>query len=61
MAGNKLSEDLQTARPLTEWHEDIGPVLWWDLPVQEPPYVGSPNDTDWPGYHTHWSPIPVLR
>lgn len=61
MAGNKLSEDLQTARPLTEWHEDIGPVLWWDLPVQEPPYVGSPNDTEWPGYHTHWSPIPVLR
>jgi hypothetical protein len=46
-------------RPLAEWHEDLGPMLWWFFPIEEPPYVGGPLDTDWPGYHTHWTPIPV--
>jgi hypothetical protein len=50
---------LRTARPIDEWHEDIGPVLWWRFPVDEPPYAGSPLDTDWPGYHTHWTPIEI--
>lgn len=69
------------ARPLSEWHEDIGPVLWWKFPVTEAPYIGSPLDTGmpievtirdsvrdytytknvagWPGYHTHWTPLPA--
>lgn len=75
------------ARPLEEYHEDMGDVLWWKFPITEPPYVGTPNDlgfdvcTDtsmhgpdgnqiassvvrgrvggWPGYHTHFTPIPV--
>lgn len=75
---------LSTARPLAEWHEDIGDVLWWRFPVEEAPYVGSPHclghtvelhthDTGegprlaarttiggWPGYHTHWTPLPVV-
>lgn len=42
-------------RPESEWHEDIGDVLWWRFPIVEAPYVGSPLDTDWPGYHTHWT------
>lgn len=69
------------ANPLADWHEDIGPVLWWCFPVTEPPYVGTPLDLGqtievtlntyasgdqkmrhlvggWPGYHTHWTPIP---
>lgn len=33
---------------LDEWHEDHGSVLWWLLPVQEPPYCGTPLDDDWP-------------
>ncbi len=45
------------ARPIAEWHEDHGPALWWRFPVNEPPYSGSPLDDDWPGYHTHWTPI----
>jgi len=45
-------------RPLDDWHEDDGPCLWWALPVEEPPHVGTPLDDDWPGYHTHWSPLP---
>jgi hypothetical protein len=47
------------ARPLDEWDEDDGPALWWELPVTEPPYAGTPDDSDWPGYHTHWTPIPI--
>lgn len=31
-------------RPLSEYHEDMGDVLWWCFPVVEPPYVGTPND-----------------
>lgn len=68
-------------RPLDEWHEDIGDVLWWKFPITEPPYVGSPlclgqtvqvtaETVDgmeklimmvggWPGYHTHFTPIPI--
>lgn len=62
------------ARPLSEWHEDIGPALWWKFPIDEPPYVGTPKDLGWdigwkewtlgtfggwPGYHTHWTPIEI--
>jgi len=46
------------ARPLAEYHEDHGPVVWWSFPICEPSYIGSPSDDDWPGYHTHWTPHP---
>lgn len=52
----KLSA-LTTARELGEWTETDGPVLWWRLPVEEPPYVGSPLDDDFPDYVTHWTPL----
>lgn len=32
------------ARPIDEYHEDMGDVLWWKFPIVEPPYVGSPLD-----------------
>lgn len=32
------------ARPLAEWTEEDGNVLWWAFPVVEPPYVGTPLD-----------------
>lgn len=47
------------ARPLDDWHEDDGPVVWWKLPVDEPAWIGTPLDSDWPGYHTHWTPHPA--
>jgi hypothetical protein len=50
----------QAARPLSEWHEDFGTVTWWRFPVNEPPWVGTPWDSDWPGYHTHWTPAPPV-
>lgn len=34
----------EIARPISEWHEDMGDVLWWSFPIEEPPYVGSPLD-----------------
>lgn len=39
-----MHPDAMIVRPLAEWHEDIGPVLWWRFPIEEAPYVGSPND-----------------
>lgn len=56
---NCFETDIRRVRPLSEWHEDEGPVLWWSFPIEEAPYAGSPLDTDWPGYHTHWTPIPI--
>ena len=49
----------ECARPLEEWHEDYGNVLWWKFPIEEPPYVGSPLDKNWTAYHTHWTPIVI--
>lgn len=45
------------ARLAEHWHEDIGPVLWWDFPVEEPPYCGTPLDEHFPKYKTHFSMI----
>ena len=41
-------EDMITLRPKEDWDEDFGDCLWWDSnEIVEPPYVGSPLDTDW--------------
>jgi hypothetical protein len=48
-----------TPRPLDEWHEDDGPVLWWRFPIKEPPYAGTLLDDDWPVYATHWTRLHV--
>lgn len=56
----KLLQQPQVARPLHEWHEDFGDALWWSFVFIEVPYVGSPLDSDWPGYHTHWTPLPKV-
>lgn len=78
---------LTTPCPISEYHEDMGCVLWWKFPIEEAPYVGSPNDLGytveaelqlrkdhkqhkrqirmmvggWPGYHTHFTPLPIPR
>ncbi|RZS80613.1 hypothetical protein [Pigmentiphaga kullae] len=52
------------ARALAEWHEDDGQVLWWAWCghewAGEAPWCGTPLDSDWPGYHTHWTAIPAM-
>lgn len=50
---------LREARPIEEWHEDYGDVLWWTFPIEEAPYCGNPLDSDWPDCHTHWTPFVV--
>lgn len=47
----------QHARPLREWHEDHGSVLWWTFPIEEAPWCGRPDCSDWPGYHRWWTPL----
>ena len=54
-------ERLHTVHPLSEYHEDYGCVLWWMFPICEPPYVGDPNCSSWPGGHTHWSFLPDTK
>jgi hypothetical protein len=54
------AEDLasRTMQPKDEWTEDDGNVLWWSLPLREPPYAGTPLDDDFPEHLTHWTRIP---
>lgn len=51
-------------RAKSEWQEDDGPVMWWAWCghkwAGEPAWCGSPTDSDWPGYHTHWTPHPPV-
>lgn len=60
--------DLARLRPIAEWHDDDGPVLWWALhrgQIDEPPaHVGTPTDSDWPEhayqgpeYAWFWTPL----
>lgn len=44
--------------PIEQYHEDMGPVTWWAFPICEPAWIGTPNDSDWPNYHTHFTPHP---
>lgn len=57
-------ESAEVAKPLSEWHEDFGPVVWWRFCLDERPdeasWIGTPLDGDWPGYHTHWTPHPPI-
>jgi len=50
------------ARREAEWHEDYGDVVWWTWRdgqwLGEAAFIGSPLGSDWPGYHTHWTPHP---
>jgi hypothetical protein len=48
---------LPVAIPAEQWHEDDGPCLWWKFPIDQPPYSGSPLDSDWDGYYTHFTRI----
>ena len=41
------------------WDEDTGDVLWWNFPVEEPPYCGTPLDDDFPKYKTHFTELHI--
>ncbi|MDH2334266.1 hypothetical protein [Paenibacillus polymyxa] len=63
LVNSRRKQSAEVPRPIDEWGEDHGDVLWWEFPIVEPPYCGTPLDADWPDYHTHWTPIniPVLK
>lgn len=48
------------ARPIDEYHEDLGNVLWWRFPIEEPPYCGSTLDCGFPDDVTHFTPLGEL-
>ncbi|MEQ7227487.1 DUF1642 domain-containing protein [Enterococcus avium] len=41
------------------WDEDMGDVLWWNFPVEEAPYCGTPLDDDFPKYKTHFTELHI--
>lgn len=45
------------AKLAKHWHEDVGDCLWWNFPVEEPPYCGTPLDEHFPKYKTHFTTI----
>ena len=47
------------ARHIDEWHEVDGPALWWRDPIEEPPYVGTPDDDNFDDSYLWWSPIDI--
>ena len=49
--------DYKNPKPLKDWSEDDGSVLWWFFPIQEEPYVGTPLDEFFPEYVTHFTKI----
>lgn len=63
-AENDHLRESTTLKEYSEYDESYGNVLWWKLPISEPPYAGSPLDDDFPvDYYTHWTKIiePVAR
>lgn len=44
LSADAIRQGEETFRPYSEWSEDDRDVLWWKLPVQQAPYVGSPLD-----------------
>lgn len=56
-------DELHTPRPYDEWDAYYDVVLWWLLPIDEPPYLGHPDCSDWPFTEEHygslyWTPLP---
>ena len=49
-----------TLAPIEQWCEDYGNCLFWRLPINEPPYCGTPLDVAWSEnnlgeYYTHFT------
>lgn len=46
------------ARPLSEWKQEQGPVLWIKRPFDGRMWFGSPLDQGYPGAYAYWLPVP---
>jgi hypothetical protein len=56
-AENQRLRAYEVLYPASMYHEDFGPVLWWNIPVCEPPTVGNVDDIE---NHTHFSRMPIV-
>lgn len=54
-------DSITQLRHRDDWHQSDGPVLWWRIPLGRSPYVGTPQDADFPSDLMHWTPLPVPR
>lgn len=45
------------AKPREQWRPEMGPVRWWRFPYRGDAWTGAPTDENWPGVHTHYTPI----
>lgn len=54
-----LLERVKIPRSIEEWGEDYRDCLWWSFPIVEPPYCGTPLDSDFPDYVTHFTRLVV--
>jgi hypothetical protein len=64
----KELQRLTTLRPREEWGDDDADVLWHHAPqgeLSEPPVCCTFQEMEevepWPGYYTHWSPLPRVE
>lgn len=53
----ELVDKVTILRPISEWCEELGDCLWWKVPIDEPPYCGSPLNDDFPWYVTHFTQL----
>lgn len=44
-------------RHIDEWHDSMGPVLWWNDTPTSRPYVGTRHDEGFDVTYKWWSPI----
>lgn len=58
-ADTKDGRKAKEPRLLSDWRDEMGPVLWWHFPVTEAPFFGTPSTEGWKSHHTHWTPVIV--
>lgn len=49
------------ALPKNYWRPEDGNCLWWRFPVEEVPYIGTPDDDAFPDWATHFTKLPIPR
>lgn len=56
-------EELHEPKKYNEYCDEDVSVIWFRIPICEPPYVGKPDDPDWPFRLSEipelfWVPLP---
>lgn len=52
-------EEANEPKPMEEWIEEYGNCLWWSFPIEEPPYCGTPLDSNFPNHVTHFTRLVI--